>query len=120
MLDIPSAGLSIDLRELLTAPILVETLDPGSDFELISRFADIGQIDRQHVSAVDVLYVPSGSFGLVLACNVIGEGLLRFLRRPCSSRTRNASCGDMSVAVLDDPDGLSDELSVPISRLSLV
>jgi hypothetical protein len=28
--------------------------NPGVDLELIGRFADIGQIDRRNVSAVDI------------------------------------------------------------------
>jgi hypothetical protein len=57
MLDIPGTGVGIDMRQHLAAPIFVETFDPGPDLVLLARLADVRQIDRQHVGAVDLLYV---------------------------------------------------------------
>lgn len=71
MLDVSRADLSIDGRQFFAAPKLVETFNPGLDLELVAWLADIGQIDRQYVGAVDVLNVPPGAFGLILSSDVV-------------------------------------------------
>src|SRR3954454_6928225 len=53
MLSVCQAGLGIDLRQHPAAPEFVQTTDPGDDLELIPGFADIGEIDREDISAVD-------------------------------------------------------------------
>jgi hypothetical protein len=65
------AGLSIDLRQFLATPKFVKPFNPSLDFELIAWLADIGQIDRQHVSAVDVLDILQAAFGLILLSDVV-------------------------------------------------
>jgi hypothetical protein len=42
MPSIARAGLRIDLRQRLCAPVVVEAVDPGLNFELISGLADVG------------------------------------------------------------------------------
>ncbi|WP_407159276.1 hypothetical protein [Bradyrhizobium sp. STM 3557] len=69
--DICGAGLGIDRGQFLAAPEFVEAFNPGANLELIVRLADIGQIDRQYVSAVDVLDILPAAFGLILFGDVI-------------------------------------------------
>jgi hypothetical protein len=45
MFRIAGAGLSIDLRQRLSSPVVIEAVDPGLNLELIAGLADIGQID---------------------------------------------------------------------------
>ena len=46
-------------------------INPGLDLELVARLTDIGQIDRQHVSTVDVLDILPAAFGLILLSDVV-------------------------------------------------
>jgi hypothetical protein len=71
MSDIYGAGLGIDRGQFPTTPEFIEAFNPSSDLELVARFADIGQIDRQYVSTVDVLDILPTAFGLVLFGDVI-------------------------------------------------
>ena len=43
----------------------------GLDLELVARLADIGQIDRQHVSTVDVLDILPAALGLMLLSDAV-------------------------------------------------
>src|ERR1700676_744823 len=47
MFDIGRTGLSIDRRQFLAAPKIIEPFNPRLDLELIARLTDVGQIDRQ-------------------------------------------------------------------------
>jgi len=60
------------MGEHLAAPEFVETADPGLNLELIARFTYISQIDRENISAVDVLDVSTSPLGLVLSGDVVG------------------------------------------------
>jgi hypothetical protein len=71
MFDVGRAGLGIDLRQFLAAPKFVEPFNPSHDLELVARLADIGQIDREHVSAVDVVDVLPATFGLIFSSDVV-------------------------------------------------
>jgi hypothetical protein len=71
MPDICGAGLGIDRGQFLGAPEFIKAFNPGSDLELLARFADIGQIDRQYVSTVDLLDILPTALGLVLFGDVI-------------------------------------------------
>ncbi|WP_316204506.1 hypothetical protein [Bradyrhizobium sp. SZCCHNS3051] len=71
MPDICGAGLGIDRGQSLAAPEFIEAVNPSSDLELVARFADIGQIDRQYVSTVDILDILPAAFGLILFGDVI-------------------------------------------------
>jgi hypothetical protein len=42
MFRIVGAGLSIDLRQCLSSPVVVEAVDPGSNLELVAGLADVG------------------------------------------------------------------------------
>ena len=71
MFDVSRTGLSIDRRQFLAAPKFVKAFNPRLDLELVAWLADIGQIDRQHVSAVDVLDILPAAFGLILSSDVV-------------------------------------------------
>ncbi|WP_316166878.1 MULTISPECIES: hypothetical protein [unclassified Bradyrhizobium] len=71
MFDVSRAGFCVDRRQLLATPKIVEPFDPRFNFELISWFADIGQIDRQHVGAIDVVDIPSTALRLILLRDVV-------------------------------------------------
>jgi hypothetical protein len=38
---------------------------------LVARLADVGHIDRQHVSTIDVLDILPAPFGLIFLCDVV-------------------------------------------------
>ncbi|HWX05838.1 MAG TPA: hypothetical protein VN065_08410 [Bradyrhizobium sp.] len=69
--DVGRTGLGIDLRQFLAAPKFVQAFNPGLDLELVARLTDIAQIDRQDVSAVDILDVLPAAFGLILPSDVV-------------------------------------------------
>src|SRR3569832_1092656 len=71
MPDICGASLGIARGQFLAAPEFIETFNPRPDLKLVARFADIGQIDRQHVSTINVLDILPPAFGLVLFGDVI-------------------------------------------------
>jgi hypothetical protein len=50
----------------------LEGASPGLDLELVTWLADIGQIDRQDISAINVFDVLPAALGLVFACDVVG------------------------------------------------
>ncbi|WP_308444472.1 hypothetical protein [Bradyrhizobium sp. RD5-C2] len=69
--DVSRAGLRVDRRQLLATPKIVEPVDPRFNFKLIAWLADIAQIDRQHVGAVDVVDVSSAALRLILLRDVV-------------------------------------------------
>jgi predicted ATPase with chaperone activity len=69
MSDVSCAGLGAHLRQCLATPKFIEALDPRLYFELVARLANICQVDRKHVGAVDVLDVPPAAMWLVFARN---------------------------------------------------
>ena len=71
MPGVRQAGVGIDLRQHLAAPEFVEAADPGSDLELITGFPDIRKIDREDVSAVDILNVPAAACRLVFPGDIV-------------------------------------------------
>ncbi|WP_315717198.1 MULTISPECIES: hypothetical protein [unclassified Bradyrhizobium] len=71
MPDIRGARLGIDGRQLFVAPEFIEAFNPSPDLKLVAGFADIGQIDRQYVSTVDVLDILPAALGLVLFGDVV-------------------------------------------------
>src|SRR6266545_2320211 len=102
-----SAGFAGHLGELSVPPELVEPLQtrvklgaPG-----LQRTAVV-VVDRQHVGDGYVFDIALAAVRPVLVGDVCGELDLRF----CNF-ARKASCGDMFVAVENDPDCLADTLS---------
>ncbi|WP_338150493.1 hypothetical protein [Bradyrhizobium elkanii] len=71
MFDVSCAGLRVHCRQLLAAPKIVEPVDPRFDFKLVTWLADIGQIDRQDVSAIDVVDISSAALRLIFLRNVV-------------------------------------------------
>ncbi|WP_456814835.1 hypothetical protein [Bradyrhizobium sp. USDA 4529] len=71
MFDVTGTGLRVDCRQLLATPKIVEPVDPRLNFKLVARLADVGQIDRQHVRAIDIVDVPPLAIGLILLRNII-------------------------------------------------
>src|SRR5258706_3805581 len=71
MFAVGRTGQCIDLQQFLAAPKFVEPFNPSLDLELVARLADIGQIDRQNVGAIDVLDVLPAAFGLILSSDVV-------------------------------------------------
>ncbi|WP_347341682.1 hypothetical protein [Bradyrhizobium uaiense] len=71
MFDVTGTGLRVDCRQLLAAPEIVEPVDPRFDFKLITGLADIGQIDRQHVGAIDVVNISSTALRLIFLRDVV-------------------------------------------------
>ncbi|WP_347336899.1 hypothetical protein [Bradyrhizobium brasilense] len=71
MLDVTGTGLCVDCRQLLATPEIVEPVDPRFDFKLITWLADIGQIDRQHIGAIDIVDVASIALRLVFSRDVL-------------------------------------------------
>ncbi|WP_456706924.1 MULTISPECIES: hypothetical protein [Bradyrhizobium] len=71
MFDVTGTGLRVDCRQLLAAPEVIKPVDPRFDFKLITGLADIGQIDRQHVGAIDVVDISSAALRLVFLRDVV-------------------------------------------------
>ncbi|WP_310880296.1 hypothetical protein [Bradyrhizobium brasilense] len=71
MFDVGCASLRIDRRQGLAAPKIIEPVDPRFNFKLITWFPDVGQIDRQHVGAINVVDVAPIALGLVLLRDVV-------------------------------------------------
>ncbi|WP_456671728.1 hypothetical protein [Bradyrhizobium sp. USDA 3256] len=71
MFDVTGTGLRVNCRQLLATPEIVEPLNPRFNFKLVARLTDVGQIDRQHVRAIDVVDVPPLALGLVLLRDII-------------------------------------------------
>ncbi|WP_456849333.1 hypothetical protein [Bradyrhizobium sp. USDA 4504] len=71
MFDVTGTGLRVDCRQPLATPEIVEPVDPRFDLKLITGFADIGQIDRQHVGTVDVVDIPPTALRLVFLRDVV-------------------------------------------------
>lgn len=71
MFDVGRTGLGTDLRQFLAAPEFVKAFNPGLDLELVARLTDIGHIDRQHVSTIDVLDILPAPFELIFFCDVV-------------------------------------------------
>ncbi|WP_347337389.1 hypothetical protein [Bradyrhizobium tropiciagri] len=71
MFDVACTGLRVDCRQLLAAPEIVEPLDPCLNFKLITWLADIGQIDRQHVGAIDGVDISSTALRLIFLRDVV-------------------------------------------------
>ncbi|WP_063790136.1 hypothetical protein [Bradyrhizobium pachyrhizi] len=71
MFDVTGTGLRVDGGQPLATPEIVEPVDPRFNFELVARLTDVGQIDRQHVRAIDVVDVPPLALGLVLLRDVV-------------------------------------------------
>ncbi|WP_456815335.1 hypothetical protein [Bradyrhizobium sp. USDA 4508] len=71
MFDVTGTGLRVDCRQLLATPKIVEAVDPRFNFKLITGLADIRQIDRQHIGAIDIIDVPPPAIGLILLRNII-------------------------------------------------
>src|SRR5215472_11959477 len=68
-------------------------------------------IDRQNVGNVDVFYVARFARGLIFCRDVFGE--LAFC---CRNLARSAACGDMLVAIEDDPACPPDVVAVAPGR----
>ncbi|WP_310885583.1 hypothetical protein [Bradyrhizobium brasilense] len=71
MLDVTGTGLCVDCRQLLATPEIVEPVDPRFNFKLITWLADIGQIDRQHIGAIDIVDVAPIALRLVFSRDVL-------------------------------------------------
>ncbi|WP_309143759.1 MULTISPECIES: hypothetical protein [unclassified Bradyrhizobium] len=71
MFDVTGTGLRVDCRQLLATPKIVEPVDPRFNLKLITGLADVGQIDRQHVGAIDVVDIPSTALRLVFSRDVL-------------------------------------------------
>ncbi|WP_349629162.1 hypothetical protein [Bradyrhizobium sp. USDA 3458] len=71
MFDVTGTGLRVDCRQPLATPEIVEPVDPRFDFKLITGLADIGQIDRQHVGAIDVVNISSTALRLIFLRDVV-------------------------------------------------
>ena len=64
MLYILAAFVRTDVREHLSAPELIEAAYARIKvIKLVTGFADVGVIDRQHVGAINVLDVTPATFG---------------------------------------------------------
>ena len=70
MFGVGRAGLGIDFRQLLVAPKLIQPFNSGLDLELLGGLANVGQVDREHVGAVDVLDVLPAALRLILSSDV--------------------------------------------------
>jgi hypothetical protein len=71
MLGVACTSLGINLRQLLATPIVVEPLNSGLDLELVAGLANVSQINREDISAIDVLNVLAAPFGLILTSDVV-------------------------------------------------
>ncbi|WP_407176401.1 hypothetical protein [Bradyrhizobium sp. STM 3562] len=71
MFGVACTSLGINLRQLLATPILVEPLNAGLDLELVAGLANVGQINREDISTIDVLNVLAAPFGLILTSDVV-------------------------------------------------
>ncbi|WP_456779316.1 hypothetical protein [Bradyrhizobium sp. USDA 3315] len=71
VLGVSRTGPRVDCRQLLATPKIVEAGDPRFNFKLITGLADIRQIDRQHIGAIDIIDVPPPAIGLILLRNII-------------------------------------------------
>ncbi|WP_347341265.1 hypothetical protein [Bradyrhizobium pachyrhizi] len=71
MFDVTGTGLRVNCRQLLGTPEIVEPLNPRFNFKLITWLADIGQIDRQHIGAIDVVDISSTAFRLIFLRDVV-------------------------------------------------
>ncbi|WP_349630032.1 hypothetical protein [Bradyrhizobium tropiciagri] len=69
--NVTGTGFRVDCRQLLATPEIVEPVDPRFNFKLITGLADIGQIDRQHVGAIDVVNISSTALRLIFLCDVV-------------------------------------------------
>ena len=71
MLGVACTSLGINLCQLFATPILVEPLNSGLDLELVAGLANVGQIDREYISTIDVLNVLAAPLGLILMSDVV-------------------------------------------------
>ncbi|WP_309143561.1 MULTISPECIES: hypothetical protein [unclassified Bradyrhizobium] len=71
MFDVAGTGLRVDCRQPLATPEIVEPVNPRFNFKLITWLADIGQIDRQHIGAIDIVDVAPIALRLVFSRDVL-------------------------------------------------
>ncbi|KJC36742.1 hypothetical protein UB31_35785 [Bradyrhizobium sp. LTSP849] len=71
LFDVGRAGLRIYPGQFFATPKVVEPLNSGLDLELIAGLADVGQINREDISTIDVLNVLAAPFGLILTSDVV-------------------------------------------------
>ena len=103
------ARLAIDVGKLLSTPKSVEALQSSKQlFSVVTLVIDLAvvDVDRDDVSDIDVLDIQPASAGLVLCRYIRCELAFRL----CNF-ARSASCGDLSVAVEDEPHGLTGFVS---------
>ncbi|WP_312001530.1 hypothetical protein [Bradyrhizobium altum] len=71
VLGVSRTGVRVDCRHLLAAPKIIEPVDPRFNFKLITWPPSVGQVDRQHVGAIDVVDVAPMTLGLILLRDVV-------------------------------------------------
>jgi hypothetical protein len=63
---------SIHFAQHLPAPKFIEAANPGSYLKLIARFTDVRDVDRQDISAIDVVNVAMSALGAIFSGDVVG------------------------------------------------
>jgi hypothetical protein len=102
--NVVATALSGDVGQLLASPEIIQSLQAAIELDRIRLpVPEILIVDRQDVGNVDLLYLARLARGAVLCGDILCE--LAFC---CCNFALSASCGDMFIAVENDPGGLAN------------